>query len=158
MMRNLDWRHVEGSRQQIVRQRGVQKLAGVIEDKLLVKCIANSLRDATMNLAVNNHRVDNGAAVMHDDVSLYLDHHRFWIDFDDDSVSSTCSRTAFRTEIAGCFQSGLAPGLNGTAKRISFFGELAKTNGMHPHSGDRYSSTRNFQVTFCAFELLSRKA
>src|SRR5262249_62265148 len=138
--------------------RGVQKLAGIIEDKLLVKCIANSLRDSAMNLALHNHRVDDGAAVMHDDVSLYLDHHRFWIDLDDDGVSSTCSRAAFRTEIAGCFQSGLTPGLHGTAKRIGFFGELAESNRMHPHASDGNSSIRDFQVAFCTFELLSLKA
>src|SRR6266550_727521 len=64
----LHARHLEGGRQQIVCQRGIEQLPLIVEHQFLIERIADPLRDAAMNLARQNHRIDHGAAVMHDDV------------------------------------------------------------------------------------------
>src|SRR6516225_5922682 len=117
-MCNVYARHIESGGEQIVCQRCIQELTGVIKHELLVECVADPLRDSTVNLAIHNHWIDNGAAVMHHDIPLDLDHHRLRIDLDDDGVSSACSRADLGTEIASCFQTGFGSRPHGAAQRV----------------------------------------
>src|SRR4029079_16200243 len=59
---DLHVRHFQCRRQQIIGQRGVEQLAVLIEHELLVEGIADALRDAAMDLAGEDQRINNGPA------------------------------------------------------------------------------------------------
>jgi hypothetical protein len=65
--------HLGGARQQIVRERGGERLALRVERHFLVERGADALRRAAVNLAVDDHRVHERAAVLDDHVIEDLD-------------------------------------------------------------------------------------
>ena len=76
-------RHFGGPRQQIVRERRRQRLAGRIERHLLVQRGADALGQTAIDLAVHHHRIDENAAVLDDDVIEDLDLSEIRIDGND---------------------------------------------------------------------------
>ena len=58
LVADLDARHVERGRQQVVHERGVQQLAVLVEDQLLVEGVADALRDAAVDLPFDDQRID----------------------------------------------------------------------------------------------------
>ena len=46
-------------RQQVVHQRRIEQLALFVEDELLVERVADAVRDAALDLALDNHRIDH---------------------------------------------------------------------------------------------------
>src|ERR1700730_9283858 len=73
----LHARNVQRRRQEIIRERRIEELPFVIEHKLLVESIAETLRYPAMDLPGEDQRVDDCTAIMHDDISEDLQHTRF---------------------------------------------------------------------------------
>ena len=67
-MDDVDHGHFDGGWDDVINQSAGQKLAGGVVDDLFVKRGANALRNAAMHLAVNNHRIDDAAAILGDHV------------------------------------------------------------------------------------------
>ena len=49
--------HLKRRRQQVIRQRGVQELALIVEGQFFVKSVADALSDAAVNLAGQRQRI-----------------------------------------------------------------------------------------------------
>ena len=79
-------RHLGRAGQQVVGERGGERLALRVEGHLLVERGADALRRAAEDLAVDDHRVDQHAAVLDDDVVEDLDLAGLGIDRDDGGV------------------------------------------------------------------------
>ena len=79
-------RHLGRTRQQIIGEGRGQRLAGRVERHLLVQRGADALREAAADLAVDDHRIDQLAAVLDDDVVEDFDAADFGIDRDDRRV------------------------------------------------------------------------
>ena len=77
-----DVRHVGGTWQAVVHERAVEELAVVGVDELLVEGATETLDDASDDLALEDARVDDPAAVVRDDVSLDPDVTHLGIDRD----------------------------------------------------------------------------
>ena len=65
--------HVHRARQEIVHQRGRADPAVGVVDELLHERFADALGHTAHHLTVDDHRVDDSAAVVHDDVALDVD-------------------------------------------------------------------------------------
>ena len=89
-----------------------------VENELLEESVADALRHSTLYLAVENQRVDDPTAVVHDDVTIYAHLQRLAVDFDDHRVDTACGGPSLRPEVVGGFQPGLGPRLDGAAHRI----------------------------------------
>ncbi len=76
-------RHLGRTRQQVVREGRGQRLAGRVERHLFVQRRADALRKSAVNLAVDDHRIDQLAAVFDDDVIENFDVADFRIDRDE---------------------------------------------------------------------------
>src|SRR6185312_14621048 len=61
-------RHFGRRRDHIVDEARAQELAVIVVDELLEKRRTDTLRHATVNLAVNDHRIDHPAAILGDHV------------------------------------------------------------------------------------------
>ena len=72
--------------QQVVGERRGQRLALRVERHLLEQRRADALRRAAVDLAVDDHRVDQDAGVFHHDVIEDFDAAGFRIDRDDRGV------------------------------------------------------------------------
>ena len=70
---DADIRHLGRARQQIIGERRGERLAILIERHLLIERRADALRRAAIDLTVDDHRVDQHAAVLDDDVVEDLD-------------------------------------------------------------------------------------
>ena len=75
-------RRLGGGRHQVVHQRGRQRLAVLVVRRLLVQRGADALHDAADGLALDDHRVDHGAAILGHDVVEHLDRTELRIDRD----------------------------------------------------------------------------
>src|SRR5258707_14309174 len=64
----LHARHVERRRQEIVGKRGIEQLAVLVADELLIEYVADTLRHAAVDLARQDQRVDDSPTVMHDHI------------------------------------------------------------------------------------------
>ena len=67
------------SRQQVIGECRGQRLAVGVERHLLIQRGANALRKATIDLAIDHHRIDELAAVLDDDVVQNFDIAEFGI-------------------------------------------------------------------------------
>ncbi len=72
--------------QQIIGERRRQRLSGAVERHFLVERGADALRQAAIDLAVDDHRIDQHAAVLDDDIVEQLDVAEIGIDRDGDGV------------------------------------------------------------------------
>ena len=79
-MADDDIRHLGGQRQQIVDQAAVHQLPLLAVETFLIERAADTLHDAAAYLFVHQHRVDDGAAVLHAPVLEQLDEAGFHID------------------------------------------------------------------------------
>ena len=85
-VQDADVRHLGRAGQQVVGERGGERLALRVEAHLLVERGADALRRAAADLAVDDHRVDQHAAVLDHDVVEDLDLAGLGIDGDDGGV------------------------------------------------------------------------
>ena len=69
----LDGRHLGGVGHEEVHERRVEQLPGLVVGHPLVERAADALGDAAVDLALDDHRVDHGAAVVDDAVAQDLD-------------------------------------------------------------------------------------
>jgi hypothetical protein len=65
---NLDIRHLDRHRHQIIRQRAIRELTVFAVDAFLEKCRAQPLNQASAYLLIRQHRIDDPAAVLDDPV------------------------------------------------------------------------------------------
>ncbi len=72
-VRDADVRHLGGAWEEIVHQRRRERLALRAERHLLIEACADALRGAAADLAVDDHRVDQHAAVLDHDIVENLD-------------------------------------------------------------------------------------
>src|SRR5262249_34738341 len=132
----LDVWYVERGRNQVVGQRGGEQLALVVELELLVEGIADTLRDAAVDLPGQDQRIDDGATIVHDDVFADLDRHRLGIDLDDDGVHAAGGGPAGWTEITRRLEPGLGAGANRAAHRIGLDRQLGEPHRAARNAGD----------------------
>ena len=134
-------------------------MAGIVKYELLIVSIPNPLRDPAMNLAVDDHGIDYGPAVMHDDISLYLNHHCIRVDLDDHGVSTARRRTALADR-----NSGLLPILAQTPAPRRREGDwpFGQARQSPWRASERQLSkpvpSADLQIGFGAFEFLGREA
>src|SRR5207253_1747340 len=83
---DLGRRHVVGLRQRVVHQRRREELAVVAVDDAFEQRLADPLRDGAVDLALDDQRVDDGAAVLDEGVASEPDARRLAIDLDDGDV------------------------------------------------------------------------
>src|SRR5947208_15494290 len=72
-MHDSDIRNFCCTRKHVVEHGRSERLPPGIEGHFLVKTGADALRRPAANLAVDNHRVDQGSAVLDHDIIQYLD-------------------------------------------------------------------------------------
>jgi hypothetical protein len=72
-VQDLDLWHIRRARQQVILQSGRERLATRIEGRNFVKAGPDALRRSATNLPVDNHRIDQRAAVFDNDVIQNLD-------------------------------------------------------------------------------------
>src|SRR6516164_10638240 len=65
-MTDLDHRHFDGAREQVVGQGACEGLASVIIGYLFVKGSADALHHTAPDLALDEHRIDHRAAILAD--------------------------------------------------------------------------------------------
>ena len=73
---DLERGHVVGARQRVVHQRAGEELTGGVVDHLLEESVADAVRHAAVDLALDDDRVDHGAAVVHRDVAEHVERRR----------------------------------------------------------------------------------
>ena len=62
---DADERSLPGGRKEVVEVTGGQSLPVGVVDHVLVEGVAKALGDSAVDLAVDDHRIDDGAAVVH---------------------------------------------------------------------------------------------
>src|SRR5207249_7284483 len=85
---DLDLGDLERGRHQEVHERRGERLAGVVVDDALVERAADALRDAAADLALDDHRIHQGAAVVLDDVLQDREVPGVDVDLDDRGVAA----------------------------------------------------------------------
>ena len=125
-MGGLNGRHIGGGGNQIVHERRVQQLALLVVDELLVKCVADAVRHAAVNLPLDDERIDDRPAIVRHQVPLDVHHRRLRIDFDDHRVHAARRAAAIRPEVRSGLESRLGAWPNGAAQRIRLPGQFAQ--------------------------------
>ncbi len=105
-MMQLDRRDFPQRGRQIIGQRGGEDIPGFVVDDLFQQRIADALRDAAVDLAVDDHRIDQPAGVLRDQESFDFDPAGFDIDFDDRRMAGVRER-ARRIVYRGFHDAGL---------------------------------------------------
>ena len=85
---NVDVGHLGRHRRQVVDQRAVLQLAGVVVEAVLVQRAADALHAAAAHLLVGQLRVDNAAAVFHHPVLQQADEAGVGVDLDVGAVDA----------------------------------------------------------------------
>ena len=100
--------HLGGARQQVVGERRAERLAVRVEAHLFVERGADALGRAADDLAVDDHGVDQGAAVLDHDVVQDLDFAGLGIDGDDGGVGGVAegARVALGLVAGGNLEAG----------------------------------------------------
>jgi len=93
-------RNVGRARHHIVHERRVDQLSIGAVDDLLAEHLAEPLRDATMGLPVDDHRVDDGADIVDCHVADYRHHAGLRIDLDLADMAAIRKRHLRRDELA----------------------------------------------------------
>ena len=71
-----------GPRQRIVHQRAAHKLAVIVIDRAFHQRLADSLGNAPKNLPLHDHRIDDGAKIIHRRPTHNLGHASLLVDLD----------------------------------------------------------------------------
>ena len=108
-VRYLDLRHFDGSRHQKVHKAGIDELATVVEEEMLVERTADPLGDAPVNLTLDDGRVDDHPTVVHDDVAQEAQVTRRNVNFDDGRVLPAGPGRPLRREKPEGLQARLLP-------------------------------------------------
>ena len=82
-MMQLDGRDFPQGGRQIIGQRRGEDVAGLVVNDLLQQRIADALRHPAVDLAVDDHRIDQPAGVLRDQEFLDFNPPGFDVDFDD---------------------------------------------------------------------------
>jgi hypothetical protein len=99
-----------GGRDGVVEQAGGQDLTVVVEGDPLVHRFADRLGDAACDLAVDDHGVDGGTAVIHHDQPIERDPAGVGVDADNGDAGAGGDGVAGWLEIVGRAQAALALG------------------------------------------------
>ena len=94
----VEVRHLGGARDHVVDERAGQDLPVVVVDRLLVQRLRDRLRDAAVHLALDDHRVDDVAAVVDRGVALDRDLAGLAVDLDLGDVRAEREREVRRVE------------------------------------------------------------
>ena len=89
---DVDRRHLARRRHDVVGECRGEDVAGVVVDDLFQQRIAEPLRDAAVNLAVDDHRVDQAAGILGDEVGLDRHPSGFDVDLDDRDMAGIRER------------------------------------------------------------------
>ena len=103
----LEAHQIVGSRHRVVHQRSGQKLAALVVHRALPECLTDTLRQAAVQLAVNDHRVDDVADVVARQVALELHLPRLLVDLDDRDVGAERIGEIGRIVEGGGLEAGL---------------------------------------------------
>ena len=95
-MRKPERRHLGRARQVVIGEGGGERLAELVERRLLEQRRADALRRAAIDLARDHHRVDHGAAILHHHVVEHLDRPGVGIDRDDRRMGRVGKRAVIR--------------------------------------------------------------
>ena len=87
-MRDPHRRNLRRARHHVVAERGGERLADLVVGDFLVERGADALRDAALHLAVDDHRIDHGAAVFRDRVVENFDDAGVGLDGDDHGMGA----------------------------------------------------------------------
>src|SRR4051812_17703997 len=90
-MKHLNVWYLGSRRSEVIDQAHRKRLAFLVEHDLLEKGRADTLSYATMNLPIDDHRIDNPPAIFGNDVTFDTNLIGIWIDLDDGQM---CSRGA----------------------------------------------------------------
>ena len=151
-MSRFDPRHIQARGQVIIHERAIEQLPVVVVGEPLVKRIANALRHAAMDLPIENQRIDDRPAIVHDEIFLDMDLQRLGIDLHDHSVDAAGSGASFWTEIVGRLQTRLGARLDRSAHRIRLTREFTQRNCFLRDALDMHLTIRKFKVFFSRFE------
>ena len=144
---------VVGGGQQVVHKGGVEQLAVFVEDELLVEGIADALGDAALDLALEDHGVDDAAAVVDDDVALDLDLHGLGVDLDDHGVDARGGGAALGAKVVGGLEAGFGAGLDGAAQRVGLERQVAELDGGVRRALDLDGAVGDLQVLLVHLQL-----
>ena len=100
-------RHLRRVGHQEVHERGVEQLAVLVVGHPLVERAADALRDAAVHLALDDHRVDQRPAVVHDAVAQHVDLGGLRVGLDDRRVHAVGERRPRRRVVVGALQARL---------------------------------------------------
>src|SRR5436309_8247343 len=96
-----------GLGQCVIHECAAHKLALFVVDHLFIECLANGLNDASLDLAIDQHWVDDVAAIIYGDVTLEVDLTGFGVEFDYSDMSSKGEGEILRLEEVNGRKSGL---------------------------------------------------
>ena len=94
--------------------------------KSLVKRIPNTLRYAAVNLSIENERIDDLAAIVHDEIFLDLNLHRLRIDFNDHGVDAAGGCASFPDRNSWLLPNPAPSRLDRAACRVGFGRQFAQ--------------------------------
>ena len=123
----LDRRHLARGRRHVVGEIGGEDAAGLVVDDFFEQRVADALGDAAMHLALGDHRIDDAAGVLRDQILLDRDLAGLDVHLDDGHVAGVGER-AGRIVGAGLGQAGLDLAVEAVRLRV----------GLARHLGDRH--------------------
>ena len=91
-VKQLDRRHLAARRRQKIGERRREDVAAFVVDDLFQQRIADALRDAADDLAVDNHRIDQAAGILGHDEPLDRDPSGLRVNLDDAGVAGVRKR------------------------------------------------------------------
>src|SRR5579884_489852 len=122
----LPTRRLHRGRYQVVLEIAAQDVAILIVRDLLVHCRSKTLRQATMNLPLDDHWIDDRAAVVHSHEAADMHLPRSTVDIDDADVAAEWIRQVGRVVIIHGLQSRLKIGRTiGVGSKREFLNRLA---------------------------------
>ena len=107
MMKNLDRRQSRGRRQQIFAEVGGHRLRVIVVDHALEQGVANTVNDATDDLAFHYHLIDQPSTVAHDDIPQDAHRAGLSVDFDLDAMAGVAVCEAGGKKVRGLLETRL---------------------------------------------------
>ena len=145
--------HVARRRQRVIHQRAAQQLPGGIVGDRFAEDAAQPLRGAAHDLSLDQHRVDDDAAIMGDDVFLDRDTAGLAIDLDDRGMDGIAPGDGRRLPVIGFLEPGRDPRraavVPARARRLRQPGEADRRAG---YADDADAAIAQFEVGGSAFE------
>ena len=113
----------------VVAERGGERLADLVVGNFLVQRGADALGDAALHLAVDDHRVDHGAAVFRDGIVEDFDHTGVGLDGDDHRMRAIGEHAAGLGRLvgAGGIEQGIHAGGQVLLAHVRGIGDLGES-------------------------------